>query len=586
MIRHPLTYCLLLLLLASGCTNARWMIQNEQRIDPNDYSEVSSRQFPDAIGNVTPDNPVLRLQVYSESTYRYAEKILVARYIQDYKIRPVFLALGVLGGGLTFYLANSEKVPGIDGNLEKITLNVLGGIIALSSAANLKPDGEPRPTGEERFLRQTGTRTVVDTVQVTNPIQDSAMVDISYGDQRVVENRSVDVSGGTIEIELGLPLSNLGITDRNPDSVHVSVGYADSTYSFGYSLSSVLRPFARVETSVTELRNSPEESPANVLAELVQGSQLEIIDEAGDRWYKVLYGIQENYLLKNEVSQVWRTPDFEQGNRVVAIPSLPFGDIDVENNIPVLTRSNEHGIGLIIGNEDYSGAYTPRKYTERDTRLIETYLTDALGYASDRVFKAGNIGKGGSYDALLDSLGNTATDSSDIFVYVGGFGKVEYNNTEFITYLLGPSAEEDSSIVLMDLINSISGLPFSTAVVVLELGLNHSVQQLENPGGISLYRQALHNRIASVTSINDNMAVLFSSDVEQRSQIYLGDGEDKKHHIFPYFFAKALQDRLTVISEIYQYLQRNVSYTSRRLHDQPQDPILFGDQAIDLADSD
>lgn len=587
LIRHSIRYYLLLLLVvASACTNPRWIIQDEQTVDPNDFTDISSRQFPDVVGEITPESPLLRLQIYSETSYEYAEKVLVERFVQDYKVRPVFLGLGLLGAGVTFYVANSNKVTGIDGNLERITLNILGGIIALSSVANMEPDGEPRPTGEERFLRQTGTRIVKDTVQVTNPIQDSVSVDIRYGGREVIRNRAYDLSGGALDIDLGPPLSSLGITERNPDSVHISLQYADSSYSYTYPLQSILRPFAQVETSVTELRNSPDESPDNVLAELVEGSQLEIIEEAGERWYKVLYGIQENYLLRSDVSRVWRTLDFEQGNSVVAIPTLPFGDVDVESNIPVLTRSNKHGIGLILGNEKYGGYYPNRKYTQRDVRLMETYLTDALGYSSDRVYSAVDIGRGSRYDSLLTAATRAATDSSDLFVYLGGFGKPASINGDYQTLFLAPSAEENSSIVITDLIRSISGLPFRSAVFVLDIDLAQAVRELEDAEAISSFRQTLRNRAASLTSRNDNMAILFSSEIEQNSRIYLGDGEDKKHHIFTYYFTSALQNRITVLSEIYRYLLRNVSYTSRRLHDQPQDPLLFGDQSIDLADTD
>ncbi|MDX1618399.1 MAG: hypothetical protein R3224_06405, partial [Balneolaceae bacterium] len=85
-----------LLASVSACTYPRWIVQDTQKLDPDDYREVDSRQFPSAVGNITPENPLLRLQVYSEATYNYAEKVQVARYVQDYKVRPVFLALGLL----------------------------------------------------------------------------------------------------------------------------------------------------------------------------------------------------------------------------------------------------------------------------------------------------------------------------------------------------------------------------------------------------------------------------------------------------------------------------------------------------------
>jgi len=77
--------------------------------------------------------------------------------------------------------------------------------------------------------------------------------------------------------------------------------------------------------------------------------------------------------------------------------------------------------------------------------------------------------------------------------------------------------------------------------------------------------------------------VIFGAQVNQHSELYVTDaGEDKKHHIFPYFFAKALQERRTEMGSIFQYLQRNIPYTSRRLHDRSQDPQIFGNTSQEL----
>lgn len=576
-----LTYGLILLFSVSACTNPRWMIKDRQTVDPNEYKKISSREFLMPAGNVTPEVPILRLQVLSENTYEYAEKVLMARYVQDYKLNPFFFAAGLLGAGLTFYIANSKDVTGINGNLKTVTLNVAGGIIALGSIMNFSPSGEPRPTGEERFLKRTGSRMVTDTLQVNVPGQDRVPVDIFYGDQGVAEDLPVKMSGGMMEVDLGSPLSILGISGKNPDSVRVYFNYADSTYSYAYPLKSILRPFVKVETSVTELRNSPEDVRDNILAELVEGSQLQIVEETDSTWYKVLYGISENYVSRSDVSQVWHKSDFAMGNRVVAVPTVPFGDIDVENNIPILSDSNLNGIGLIIGSEEYSGSYSTRKYTERDGRLIETYLVHALGYPKKKVHRLNNIESSQPVDSLWRVLEQTANDSSEIIVYLSGYGSLEKGNGQYNLFYLPSGASGDSKISLGDLLNRVAKLPSKSTVIINDIDFSQSVQNL--PEALPSFQQPLYNIAASVTSGNEDTAILFSSGIKQNSHVYLGTDGDKKHHIFPYFFAKAIQNRNTNIAEIYQYLQRNVSYTSRRLHNEPQEPLLFGNQAIDLA---
>jgi hypothetical protein len=97
-------------------------------------------------------------------------------------------------------------------------------------------------------------------------------------------------------------------------------------------------------------------------------------------------------------------------------------------------------------------------------------------------------------------------------------------------------------------------------------------------------RNIIENNVSPLLTQNTNNSVLLGTQLNNPSRLYMSEeGEDKKHHIFPYFFAKALQERKTTLSDIYQYLERNVSYTSRKLFDRPQDPLLLGNTQLNLA---
>lgn len=571
--------------MLGACTNPRWMVKDTQTIDPEDYTLISSKEFPTVSQDPTSEDPVLHLQVMSQRKYEYAQKVLMARYVQDYKVRPFFFSLGVVGAATAFYLANSGAISQIDGRLEKVTLNMVGGLLAISTAFNFKPSGDPRPTGEERFLRTSGTQIKTDTTQVSNARHDSATVSVYYSGHTVAENQRYGLSDGRMNVDLGTMLSEEEITDLNPDSVHIDVGYNDSTFTFSYPLSSILRPFARVETPVTELRNNAAESNENVLAELVEGSQLQIVEEIGQEWYKVLYGISENYVSKDDVSLVWRTSDFAKKNQVIAVPTIPFGEIDVENNIPILNYSNPNGIGMLVGNEHYEGDYSTRKYTTRDLELIETYFNHALGYPADQIYRMDNLVNRQPVDSVLALMRYTATDSSNIIVYLSGYGVLQKEQGDYQPALLLSS--EDSTrqtINLIQLYKTLASIPSESTVIVNNIDFRQSINSINGDTPLQAFRQPLQNSAITLTSENDQLSILFSSELDQSTHIYLGSSqEDKKHHIFPYFFAKALQQRRTSIADLFKYLQRNVSYTARKLHDEPEDPILFGSQSINLA---
>lgn len=570
-----------------GCTNARWMVKDTDSVDQDDYELLSEKEFPDVDQPPTPEDPILHLQFKSRQQYEYAEKVLIARHVQDYKVRPFFFTLGVMGAATAFYLANSNAIQSIDGQLETVTLNTVGGLLAISTIFNFKPVGEPRPTGEERFLRASGTRIYSDTTSINTTRQDSAAISFYYGDQPVFENQVYNISSGTIDLNMGVELNDLGITETDPDSVYINVGYSDSTYSFSYPLTSVLRPFAKIETPVTELRNSPEESAENVLAELVEGSQLQIIEESGEQWYKVLYGISESYIAQNDASLVWRTSDFAQKNQVVTVPSVPFGKIDVENNIPVLNNLNQNGVGLLVGIEDYNGDYEPRNYTDRDLQLMETYLNNALGYPDYHIHRMFNIDDRQPVDSLLTLLQQRSSQETEVFVYLSGYGEVRESENSYEPLLLLDTQNPDQGLInLIDLYRTIANLPAQKTVIVNNIDFSRSFAELSQNSDLPIqaFRQSLYNTAITLSSDHPGLAILFSSELDQRNHLYLGNGnEDKKHHIFPYYFAKALQQRTSQLGDLFRYLQRNVSYTARKLHNEPEDPVLFGDESIDLA---
>jgi hypothetical protein len=71
--------------------------------------------------------------------------------------------------------------------------------------------------------------------------------------------------------------------------------------------------------------------------------------------------------------------------------------------------------------------------------------------------------------------------------------------------------------------------------------------------------------------------MIFSSDGRSQSQLYTKQGLAQKYHsIFSYYLADALKKGSKSTNMIINHLQRNVDYTSRRLHNEPQNILFFG----------
>lgn len=582
--KRSINYLLLLVFCISGisCTSARWTVKEKFAVDPDDYSVLNSKEFLSTSSTVSPENPNLELQVLSNTRFEYAEKVLVQRTIQDYKFKPGFLALGLIGAGLAAYAANSNAIIGGQSSAASLSLNAAAIIIAGAGLINMRPEGEPRQTGEERFLRKTGTVIQQDTLQVDNPASDVAAINIWYGDSKLVDQENRNLQNGDLNINLGGLLEGLGIQGTNTDKVNIEVQYADSSYHYEYPLNQVLQPFARITSPIAELRSAPEHSPENILAELIEGSQLQIVDSIQSEWYKVLYGISENYISRKNADLIWRSSDFSRESEVVAVPIVPFGNIDVESNIPILTGVNSNAVALIVTNENYNEPYGIRSYAHRDGQLIQAYMENALGLQTENVFRMKDLSSPDSLFNTLNNIERVSNDSTQVYVYMNGYGSVTKEGDTH-TLHFESTGENAVSISLAGLFKEIASLTEDKLIVLADIEFNPlSNEPVIAESEVDL-KQPLRRVSQIMTDDNSEATIIFGSEINQDSELYVTDrGEDKKHHIFPYFFAKALQERSTNLGAIYQYLQRNIPYTSRRLHDRSQDPQIFGNTSQEI----
>lgn len=589
-IRSQFAFMLVVLAVLASCTSPRWTVKNEQAVDKSDYVVLDRTRYLGQVGEVTPQNPVLRLQLLSHTTYEYAEKVLLQRNIQEFKLRPGFVALGLLGAGLAIYMANSSAIGGTKTPTQQVTLNVVGGIIGLSGLLNMKPVGDPRPTGEERFLRRTGSHVETDTVQVMPNETDTARVTVTYNKRTLVDDALRSFDSEVLELSLGSFMGDLEIEGENPGDVRVRLQYRDSTYQYQFPVETVLLPYARVTSPVTELRNQPADTAGSVLAELAEGSQLQIVGREGEAWYRVLYGISENFIRRADAQLVWRSSEFARENKVIAMPQVPFGNIDVENNIPILSGIKQESAALIITNENYSGDLRGRTYASRDGKLIRTYLENALGYPEENIITLDGIRSKQAVDDALEHLGTIAGDSTELFVFLSGYGSIRGNSGSISFDFLGIDADLDSLagpplVNLSELFLELGSLPSRKTIVLSDINFSEATPDSLFRDNQLLLDQAFRNITSLVTDKKENSVVITGSEINQISYAYVSGstGEDKKHRIFPYFFAKALQQRMTNIGEISQYLERNISYTSRKLHDHAQDPQIFGSLSLNLA---
>ncbi|MEL7834616.1 caspase family protein [Fodinibius sp. Rm-B-1B1-1] len=562
-----------------SCTSARWTVQEKQSVDHSESEIVRENYFLQQSGEINSGNPVLSLELFTKTEYEYPQRVLVQRTIQDYQLRWGSVALGIGGATMAFYLANATDF-GHDTSTKRWTLNGMGALMLASGFLNMKAVGDPQPTGEERYLRSTGTTTEIDTMPANSSIDTTASVYMLYNDLIIFEDNNQQLSNGKLNIPVGDALEDLNLSGANPGSVTVEVLFADSLYQYEYPIESVLQPYAVVNDQLTALRSSANENDDNVLADLVEGSELKI-NNINDEWYQVLYGISETYIKKSSADIIWRSEDYTIEDQV-AVPRVPFGNVDVESNIPVLNQQNNNAKALLVVNQNYEEPLNTRNFAFRDGRLIRSYLENALGYKEEDIHQLADIPDSDTLNTVLSSIQESANDSTEFFVYFSGYGTIEtQNSANELQLLTVPSeAKTDSTISLRSIFSEIGKVSSAKTIVLSDIDFSASNQKGRTPE--NQQQKIMEYTVSPLTDAHPNSSILFGARLNNVSGLYMSQGVEKMHHIFPYFFARALQERRTTISDIYQYLERNVSYTSRKLYDRPQSPLLFGNTQLNI----
>lgn len=572
MIRQAYIWSLLFMLCCtSACTVTKWNVIDQEKVDDSDFKLLSNTEFLSQSGQVSPNRPVFRVELFSRNEYEYVRKIESERTIQKYRPRPGFVLLSLLGASAAVYAAYDLQDSQPD-NRDGI-LYATGGALAVLGFLNSRPVGEPTKTGERRLLRRSGTEVRVDTVRASSQPGEEVRVSVYYEGDLVVEPTNRNFDNGQLEMNLASEIQPQNYGSNPSESFRVEVVRQGNVNNFMVPVTSVFQSFVEVEAEISPLRNAPEISRDNVLIDLALGSQLELI-EVQDQWTKVQYGSYQSYIATNDIKVLWRPSDFAQRISVIEVPFVPFGNIDVESNIPVINSVSPNRSALIVVNENYTNQSLQRPFARRDGQLMEAYLQDGLGYLSNKITSSYDFESSAqptrAYTNFLTTLNS---GESDVFVFLSGRGGFNGDGNPVLLTVDGPQ-QASRALELNALFQGLGNSGAKSIIVVADIDFTGA--------GRSDY--SLGDLANLITDGNPNSAVLFGTEYANPSGVFMSAyGDQKRHYIFPYFFANAIKDGNTSIGDIKDYLDRNVSYTSRRLFNLPQEVLFFGNPNLDLA---
>lgn len=563
----------------SGCSSSRWVVTDQNTInaerEPILLNEEHILMLED---EPSVENPVMSFGTYLVQEKEYEKRVLVERTVQKYRPKWQFLLLGITGAAFAATAGNTNLIlPSVSVG-QQIAFNVAAAVLGGLAFTNMEPVGEPIYTGETRLRRRSGTEVLTDTTRTDSINTDlNVSLDILYNDEVVFSESDIQLEDGSFDLNLVSFLEYIEGDITAESSLGVKLAYNGFRTSYEIPVPDFLAPFVTVTEPVAVIRNAPTVNDLNVVTEVGNGSSLELIGEYSDQWYRVRFGGSEVFLSRNAGEIQWMSESEAGSPDVFEFADVPFGDIDVENSVPVLKQNNSNDRAIIFTN-GFSEGVEPRQYLGRDHDLFRFYMRYALQMNQDQITEiqidsTSNWEQNVSNIAQMDSTGT-------LFVYLSGSSFIDNSNNFYLSREEMETGNVQLESFLFDAFERIN--PSS---VVLFADVEFIMENSSNGVTARGYQAALQEFSNELLRKIPNSAIIFSHRPGQQSSLFIdGDSENKRHHIFTYYLAEAMKMRNTTISEIVRHLENNVDYTSRRLHDRPQEIEAFGNLTIDIAE--
>jgi uncharacterized protein YcfL len=562
------------------CTSSKWTVVDLYSTEHGEEPvKVDSDYILVVNSDATVSNPILELSPYEIADFEYVQRVLVERTVQNYRPRWGFALLSGFGAAISIYAGNSSRFINNPSTTQQIALTSTGVLLSLLAISNMKPVSDPIFTGEKRYLRRSGSEIRPDTLQAQQVNNAKAIVTLLYNGDELIASKEFYSENGLIKIDLAESFNGINIEGEEVDSIYLVAEYESQTYEYDIPLSSFMDPYFIVENSVTELRTAPNMNELNILTEVGRGSELPFIQNYDDRWYNVRFGSSETFIDKRSGSINWKTSRSGMGSTLIEVEEVPFGQIDVENSLPVLKSRNPADRAILISNIQ-NNQIDDRRYSERDLRLFAHYMQNSFSMEMNQI----NQIQTSDEEILSTRLNNiSTTDSSNVYIYISGFGRVDQDNNQSEIVLVNVDDDgNESTLNLNTLATYLQSVSSKSIIIFADIEFQHEYNQssVMDNGNVSVYL----NFVNKILSAQPNSAIIFGSKPNQSSRLYAGNQNDyKRHYIFNYYIAQALQQRRTRVFDLVRHLENNVDYTSRRLYDRPQEIVSFGNLTLNLA---
>lgn len=566
----------LILFFSLSCTSSRWVVVDDSAVNEEVEAEtISERNIVSIEKEPTVEDPVIRFSVNQVVQKEFEQRVMVERSIQRYSPKWGIWALGLSAATFAGVAANTDMIHSSTSKSEAIALNLTAAVLAGITVTQMKPVGESIYTGETRMLRRSGFQTVVDTLNVADIDEEVEInMTVSYRNEVIFEELGLPTTDGSLSLNIASVISDSSLEVEETGTILVDVEFDGTMQSYAYPVADVFMPYVEVKEPVTVLRNAPGISELNIVTEVGQGSAFRLLEAIDENWYRVRFGGSDVFIQQDVTNITWISEASTSSIDVYEFVDIPFGEIDVESSVPILRQNNPDDKAIIISNSHPYGD-EPVQYLERDFQLFEFYMSSALQMREYQISRV-HID---STEIWTDEFFDISSSDSTGLLYLYLDGEAVMVNGEL--HLKTSQQQFANTVSLETIFDTLADLNPEKMIVLADLDISTS-SPFSNDRATSP-EVVLQRFVSNIQRRIPNSAIVFSHKPDQQSGLYTGGGvENKRHRIFTYYWADAIKKRNVVLSDIIRHLENNVDYTSRRLHDRPQEIQAFGNLTISV----
>lgn len=560
---------ILLTIFLTGCTTSRWIANPEPTQDLSNSVILDSEPQLLISKYPTPNEPTLGLTLVERRLLEVPMVYKSTRVIQKYKPKYGFLAAGVIVAAGTVYLA--ENLDSQTQQSQKNLLRLTAGGFLLGSFLNMNPVGEPLETGEtQQFGKASVTQLVDSTTVYTEQLK--VIFNAALNGEALVTGREFLVNQHyTIDLVDELNLSDTQLTTDS--SIEIQLVTENEVVDLQIDISSIMNQYIRISNQNTAVRSNTELTETNIITYVAPNSFLPLIDSGDELWYRTTLGASSAFVSKSDGHLVWRVGAGYNSDLIISTSGSQRGSVDIERDIPIIEHRNPDAVAIVVTQDSYSDEIKSVKNTHRSGDLVSEYFTKTLGIYEQNVIRLKS-----SYftesinDILLESNqdGSFDFDNKDLFFYYSGAGEVTTDSTGVNFKLL--SSDGINGIDLRNFLERVTKLNTRSNILILETDFSNGSRVLSS----SNYSDSLKFMVDRFISSNPNSVIFIASEANQLASNYQSSDlrTDRIHGIFTYYFLQSLQSGNRTLPQIRDNLLRNVTFTSRRLHNRAQDPII------------